>query len=45
MDSIPDVSGLVTTSALDAKTGEIENKIPDHNNYVLLLLNLIDWLA
>ena len=30
---IPDVSGLVTTTVLDTKFSELENKIPDHANY------------
>ena len=31
---IPDVSGLVTTTVLDTKFSELENKIPDHANYI-----------
>ena len=34
---IPDTSGIMTTTALNKKIGEVENKIPN----TLLFLNLI----
>ena len=32
---IPDVSGLITTTVLNTKIGEIENKIPDMSGFVI----------
>ena len=34
MDNIPDVSGLITGSALDAKARKIKNKTHDYNKYI-----------
>ena len=30
----PDTSGLVTTTVLNTKISEVENKIPDHAKYI-----------
>ena len=32
---IPDTSGLVTTTVLNTKISEIENKIPDNCKYII----------
>ena len=32
---IPDTSGLVTTTVLNTKIGEVENKIPDNSKYII----------
>ena len=32
---IPDTSGLVTTTVLNTKISEIENKIPDNSKYII----------
>ena len=37
---IPDTSVLVTATLLNTKISEVENKIPNHDKYILLL-NLI----
>ena len=34
MDKIPNFSGLVTTNLLNSKIVEVENKIPDHAEYI-----------
>ena len=31
---MPDTSGLVTTTALNTKISEVENKIPNHGKYI-----------
>ena len=32
--NIPDPSGLVTTTVLNTKISEVENKIPNHDKYI-----------
>ena len=39
-NKIPDISGLVTTAALDTKIGEVENKIPDVSGLVTIAVTL-----
>ena len=34
MKKISDISGLVTTTVLNAKISEVENKIPDNSKYI-----------
>ena len=35
---MPDISGLVTTTLLNTKIGEVENKIPDTNGLVTTIV-------
>ena len=34
MKKIPDTSGLVTTTVLNTKISEVENKTPNHDKYI-----------
>ena len=33
---VPDTSGLVTTTVLNTKISEVENKIPDNSRYITI---------
>ena len=33
-NKIPNTSSLVTTTVLNTEIGEVENKFPDHANYI-----------